>query len=153
MSYTFSIPAHLAAYMPLAWALLGLLVGIAAAYLLGARALVETRGFLAESFTDARGRADGKLLTLALMAFCVAACYPVGWATGRWPPEYIWTLAHFFLGAGYGFSTFENRTKIKAEGDVAQAKATGLPVPGEVTQPAAAPQVSITNNAAPDGTE
>lgn len=148
MNYIFTVPAAFVPWLPLAWALLGVLVGIAASYLLGAKALLDTRGFIAESFTDARGRADGKLLTLALMAFCVALCYPVGWATGKWPPEYIWTLAHFFLGAGYGFSTFENRSKIKAESDVAQARVTGQPVPPEAPAPAAAPQVTITNNAA-----
>lgn len=152
MQYILHVPAHLLPWLPVAGILLGLLLGVALAFLLGAPALLDARGFLAESFADARGRADGKLLTLALVAFCVAGCFVVGWASGKWPPEYIWTMALLFLAAGYGFSTFENRSKIKAESDVAQARATGQPVPGEQLPAPAAVQVTMTNNPPADAT-
>lgn len=71
--------------------------------------------FLKHSFCDATGRPDGKLLTIAAVALAVVATYPVGWLTGKWPPEYIHTPTLLFLAAGLGIDAYVTRAKIKAE--------------------------------------
>jgi hypothetical protein len=93
--------------------------------------------FLHHSFCDARGVPDGKLLTLAAVALVVVATYPVGWSTGVWPPEYIHAPTLLFLAAGLGLDAYVTRAQIRATAAVAQATATGLPVPEE------APEVAV----------
>ena len=90
--------------------------------------------FLAHSFSDARGEPDGKLLTVAAVAFVVVLTYPVGWIWHVWPPEYIHSPMLLFLAAGLGLDAYVTHTKIRAEADVAQAEVTGVPTP---TNPAA----------------
>lgn len=85
--------------------------------------------FLRHSFSDARGLPDGKLLTIAAVATVVVLTYPVGWLWHVWPPEYIHSPTLLFLAAGLGIDAYVTHAQIKAQADVAQATATGLPVP------------------------
>jgi len=110
--------------------------------------------FVARSFTDVRGVPDGKLLTIAAVATVVVATYPVGWVWHVWPPEYVFTPSLLFLAAGLGIDAYVTHAQIRAEAAVAQATATGLPVPDEGAAPApAAPgvQVNTTIHEAPVG--
>ena len=110
--------------------------------------------FIAHSFTDVRGAPDGKLLTIAAVATVVVATYPVGWVWHVWPPEYVFAPSLLFLAAGLGIDAYVTHAQIRAEAAVAQATATGLPVPEEGAAPApAAPgvQVNTTIHEAPAG--
>lgn len=98
--------------------------------------------FLRHSFSDARGVPDGKLLTLAAVATVVVLTYPVGWLWQVWPPEYVHAPTLLFLAAGLGIDAYVTGAKIRAEANVAQATATGQPVP-EYAAPAA-PDLSVT---------
>lgn len=71
--------------------------------------------FLRISFCDATGRPDAKLLTVFAVAVCVVTVYPVGWLTGRWVPEYIYSPSLLFLAAGLGIDAFVTSRKIQAE--------------------------------------
>lgn len=136
-SYTVDVPAWLLQAGP--WLLAsfaGFLLGMVLAWFLNRAALKPAWSFLAESARDPRGRADGKLLTLAAMAVCVVAIVANGLITHYWPPEYIWYGLLFFLSAGYGFSMYENRAQIITKGNIRQAELTGQPAPGP---PAPAP--------------
>jgi hypothetical protein len=101
--------------------------------------------FVAHSFTDVRGAPDGKLLTIAAVATVVVATYPVGWVWHVWPPEYVFSPSLLFLAAGLGIDAYVTHTQIKADADVAQAAATGLPVGTGAASPtgAAAPGVQV----------
>lgn len=102
--------------------------------------------FLRRSFSDVRGAPDGKLLTIAAVATVVVATYPVGWIWHVWPPEYVFSPTLLFLAAGLGIDAYVTHSQIKADSAVAQATATGLPVPeGAAPAPAApaAPGVQV----------
>lgn len=71
--------------------------------------------FLHTSFCDATGRPDAKLLTVFAVALAVVAVYPVGWITGKWPPEYIHSPTLLFLAAGLGIDAYTTAAKIKAD--------------------------------------
>jgi len=98
--------------------------------------------FLRHSFSDVRGAPDGKLLTIAAVACVVVATYPVGWLWHVWPPEYIFSPTLLFLAAGLGVDAYVTHSQIKADSDVAQATATGLPV-GTAAGAAPAPEVQV----------
>ena len=97
--------------------------------------------FLQHSFCDARGVPDGKLLTLGAVALVVVLTYPVGWVWHVWPPEYIHAPTLLFLAAGLGIDAYVTHAQIRADAAVAQATATGLPVPEQAAAPA---DVSVT---------
>jgi hypothetical protein len=71
--------------------------------------------FLHQSFTDVTKRIDGKLLTLAGFATVMILSIPVGLATGRWIPDYIWISTLGFLAAGFGIDGYVTAKKIEAE--------------------------------------
>jgi hypothetical protein len=108
--------------------------------------------FLHQSFCDARGVPDGKLLTLAAVALVVVATYPVGWCTGTWPPEYIHAPTLLFLAAGLGLDAYVTRAQIRATAAVAQAQATGVPVPETVPEVAVVTATAtVTSSSEPTG--
>ena len=100
--------------------------------------------FLHHSFCDARGVPDGKMLTLGAVALVVVLTYPVGWLCHVWPPEYIHAPTLLFLAAGLGIDAYVTRAQIRAEAAVAQAAATGLPVPEQAPAPGAPAEVNVT---------
>lgn len=71
--------------------------------------------FLHTSFCDATGRPDAKLLTVFAIATCVIAVFPIGWVTGKWVPEYIYSPTLLFLAAGLGIDAFVTARKITAD--------------------------------------
>lgn len=73
--------------------------------------------FLRRSFLDPRGVPDGKLFTLFAFTGVALLAYPIGWLFNKWPPDYIWISTLGLIAAGYGWSTWENRTKIKSEAE------------------------------------
>src|SRR6476469_10587946 len=109
--------------------LAGLAVGLCVAWLLNRQFIRELAGFFGESFTDPRGRADGKQLSLWAVTMYVGAIVVRGCLTDKWQPAVLWPLLTY-LAAGHGFNMYENTKKIKAEADVQQAGLTGQPVPG-----------------------
>jgi hypothetical protein len=108
---------------------------LAVQLLLRATSFRHLARYFSKSFEDARDRPDAKLLTLFSAFGLVIVIVAVGefGPSHYWPPAYIWISLVGFVASGYGFSAFENRAKIQAEGAVAQAQATGQPAPGPIT--------------------
>ena len=94
--------------------------------------------FARETFCDARGRADGKLLTTFAVAVVVVVSYPVGWIWGRWTPEYIWAPTLLFLATALGLDAYITGTKIRAES----------PAPAATVGTLNADTINVTNDTA-----
>lgn len=107
-------------------------------------------GFLWRSFMDARDVPDGKLLTVFNAVMVLNVTMLVGWATGKWPPVYVWATWGTIVLIGIGADAYITRTQIGARaGELTPPAGENETMPlGETPafQPAAGPDPSPLTN-------